>query len=188
MYLCEYIGSMREIRMKFMEVNNQWEAWVAFSCHEEALQAKINIDTLTVCDKVVGGDLTDRLPQHLDVYRPVEWVKQPSPHQETSCDGERPPAPPVWLVARAKDEKFNHFKFSRYLQKEVGGIFSGDISRFNLLTAFNCIYRSPISACHRLQRHIPFSNLKANSILPSSIYTVYSYTEVCEHRMATAQR
>ena len=37
-------GSIREIRMKFMEVNNQWEAWVAFSCHEEALQAKININ------------------------------------------------------------------------------------------------------------------------------------------------
>ena len=41
-------GSIREIRMKFMEVNNQWEAWVAFSCHEEALQAKININTLCV--------------------------------------------------------------------------------------------------------------------------------------------
>ena len=123
-------GSIREIRMKFMKVNNQWEAWVAFSCHEEALQAKININTLTVCGKVVGGDLTDRLPQHLDVYRPVEWVKQPSPHQEISCDGEKPPAPPMWLVARAKDEKFNFFKFSRYLQKKVGGIFSGDISRF----------------------------------------------------------
>ena len=68
-------GSIREIRMKFMEVDNQWEAWVAFSCHEEALQAKSNMDTLTVCGKVVGGDLTDRLPQHLDVYRPVEWVK-----------------------------------------------------------------------------------------------------------------
>ena len=66
-------GSIREIRMKFMEFNNQWEAWVAFSCHEEALQVKININTLTVCDKVVGA-LTDRLPQHLDVYRPVEWV------------------------------------------------------------------------------------------------------------------
>ena len=123
-------GSIREIRMKFMEINNQWEAWVAFSCHEEALQAKININTLTVRGKVVGGDLTDRLPQHLDVYRPVEWVKQPSPHQETSCDGERPPTPPMWLVARATDEKFNFFKFSRYLQKKVGGIFSGDISRF----------------------------------------------------------
>ena len=123
-------GSIREIRMKFMEVNNQWEAWVAFSCNEEALQAKININTLTVCGKVVGGDLTDRLPQHLDVYRPVEWIKRPSPHQESGCDGERPPAPPMWLVARAKDEKFNFFKFSRYLQKKVGGIFSGDISRF----------------------------------------------------------
>ena len=41
-------GSIREIRMKFMEVNNQWEAWVAFSCNEEALQAKINIDTVCV--------------------------------------------------------------------------------------------------------------------------------------------
>ena len=123
-------GSIREIRMKFMEVNDQWEAWVAFSCHEVALQAKINIKTLSVCGKVVGGDLTDRLPQHLDVYRTVEWVKQPSPHQETSCDGERPPAPPMWLVARAKDEKFNFFKFSRYLQKKVGGICSRDISRF----------------------------------------------------------
>ena len=40
-----------------------------------ALQGKINIKTLSVCGKVVGGDLTDRMPQHLDVYRPVEWVK-----------------------------------------------------------------------------------------------------------------
>ena len=96
----------------------------------EALQAKININTLTVSAQVVGGDLTDRLPQHLAVYRPVEWIKQPSPHQGSGCDGERPPAPPMWLVARAKDEKLNHFKFSRYLQKKVGGIFSGDISRF----------------------------------------------------------
>ena len=125
-------GSIREIRMKFMEVNDQWEAWVAFSCHEEALQAKINIKTLSVCGKVVGGDLTDRMPQHFDVYRPVEWVKQPSPHQETSCDGERPPA--MWLVARAKDEKFNFFKFSRYLQKKVGGICSRDIPRFGKAT------------------------------------------------------
>ena len=100
-------GSICEIRTKFMEVNDQWEAWVAFSCHEGALQAKINIKTLSVCGKVVGWGILDRLPQHLDVYRPVEWVKQPSLHQETSCDGERPPAPPMWLVARAKDEKFN---------------------------------------------------------------------------------
>ena len=95
-------GSIREIRMKFMEVNDQWEACVTFSCYEEALRAKINIKTLSVCGKVVGEDLTDRLPQNLDVYRPVEWVKQPSPHQETSCYGERPPAPPLWLVAGQK--------------------------------------------------------------------------------------
>ena len=50
-------GSIREIRMKFMEVSDQWEASVAFSCHEEALQAKINIKTLSVCGKVVGGTL-----------------------------------------------------------------------------------------------------------------------------------
>ena len=68
-------GSIHEIRMKFMEVNDQWEAWVAFSCHEEALQAKINIKTLSVCGKVVSGDLTDKMLQHLDVYGPVEWVK-----------------------------------------------------------------------------------------------------------------
>ena len=71
-------GSIRKIRMKFMEVNNQWEAWVAFSCHEEALQAKININTLTVCGKVVGGTLLIGC-RNTYVYRPVEWVKQPSP-------------------------------------------------------------------------------------------------------------
>ena len=59
------------------------------------------------------------------------------PHQETSCDGERLHAPPMWLVARAKDEKFNFFKFSRYLQKKVGGIFSGDISRLQSLSTPN---------------------------------------------------
>ena len=36
----------------------------------------------------------------------------------------------MWLVAVAKDEKLNYFKFSKYLQKEVGGMCSGDISRF----------------------------------------------------------
>ena len=77
-------GSIREIRMKFMEVNNQWEAWVAFSCHEEALQAKINIDTLTACGKVVGGDLFIDLLSGLNSLHPIRrlvvMVKDPLPH------------------------------------------------------------------------------------------------------------
>ena len=123
--LCLY-GKINEIKMKMNEEDLKWEAWVTFDKYEAAFNACKNIDNIMICNSDVKGSLTDRTPKNLDSYKPAEWVSD----TPLSATLERTPKPPMWLIATAKEDKFNYYRLSKHLQKLVGGIKSGDISRF----------------------------------------------------------
>ena len=65
----------------------------------------------------------------MDRYIPSEWAQE-KPNNQSMETPERTPKLPMWFVVSAKGENYNYYKFSRYIQKKVGGIKSGDISRF----------------------------------------------------------
>ena len=122
-------GEIREIRMSYVVERDNWEAWLSFSTHDAALQASFDIVNVMVCGATVTGALCASAPLGLDVYVPSVYSTQtdnglPGPRKE------RLPSPPMWLVATGEESSYNYFKFCRYLQKKVGGIVSGDISRF----------------------------------------------------------
>ena len=121
-------GTIKEIRMNFQAVKQKWDAWVTFADQESALKSSMKIGGVSLCGSSVKGALTDKVPRGLDIYRPADWV--PSPQLKDAHDIQRTPKPPMWLVATSKGESHNYYKFSKYLQKKVGGISSGDISRF----------------------------------------------------------
>ena len=122
-------GYVTEIRMNYRELECNWEAWTTFSTHEEAVTAACNIGNKQICGKLVKGALTDEAPRGLDIYKPSDYETEQSQNQQPKSS-ERPPNPPMWLIITSKEEKYNYFKFSRYLQKKFGGISSKDISRF----------------------------------------------------------
>ena len=68
------------------------------------------------------------MPKKLDVYRPAEWYGKENVNEQQQ--ERRIPKPPQWLIATAKEENYNYFKFSKYLQRKVGNINCGDITRF----------------------------------------------------------
>ena len=65
-----------------------------------------------------------KTPPNLDIYRPVDYISN-----EPITPTIRRPKPPQWITAIAQ-ENSNYFKISRFLQKKVGSIKPGDISRF----------------------------------------------------------
>ena len=104
---------------------------MCFDNHEDALQACANIDTINICNSVVKGALTDKVPGNLDSYRPSEWISNTTRSLNTpNLSSIRKPDHPMWLVVTVKEDSYNYYKFCRHLQKKVGGIKSGDISRF----------------------------------------------------------
>ena len=119
-------GQIKEIRMNLND-DQKWEAWITYDKHEAAFKACSNINTVCISNAHVIGALTDKAPSNLDSYKPSEWVTTSPP--EGAVLG-RTPKPPMWLVVTAREENYNYYKFSKYLQKMVGGIKSGDISRF----------------------------------------------------------
>ena len=122
-------GAIMEIRMNFLDVELKWEAWITFCKYEDALKACSSIHTIQVNGVMVIGALTDKAPKNLDVYKPSEWAQD----AQTSHNGNAPvrtPKPPMWLIAYVKEENYNYYKCCRYLQRKVGGIKSGDVSRF----------------------------------------------------------
>ena len=52
-------GPIMEIRMNYLDTKLQWEAWITFANHSDALKACSNIKTIKVEDKTVNGALTD---------------------------------------------------------------------------------------------------------------------------------
>ena len=118
-------GNILDIRMSFMDNIAKWEAWVTFSTQDDAFKASCSLGNIKICGSVVKGALTDKTPRHLDIYRPGEWNKT-----NPVKDNVRTPQPPMWLVVKAKEDNFNYYKFSKYIQQKVGGIKSGEITRF----------------------------------------------------------
>ena len=122
-------GTVIEIRMNFLEKEEKWEAWVTFTKYEDALKASSEISTVQISLSAIRGALTEKAPRNMDIYVPSEWSQdQAQKTQERTMT--RTPKPPMWLVATAKEENYNYYKFSRYLQQKVGCIKSGDITRF----------------------------------------------------------
>ena len=119
-------GTIKEIRMNFVEKEENWEAWVTFSKYEDALKASSEISTVQISLSAIRGALTDKAPRNMDIYVPYKW----SQNQALETTVTRTPKPPMWLIATAKEVNYNYYKFSRYLQQKVGSIKSGDITRF----------------------------------------------------------
>ena len=120
-------GRIKEIKMKFNEVDLTWEAWIVYDRYEAAFNACKDISNVLICNSNVKGSLTDNTPKNLESYKPSEWE---SDAVSDSAILERVPQPPTWIVVTAKEEKYNYYRLSKHLQKLVGGIKSGDISRF----------------------------------------------------------
>lgn len=123
-------GTIIDIRMNFQENEAKWEAWITFQKHEDAFKASCNISSIQISESAVVGALTDKAPHNLDIYRPSEWNQEANRTSLGNNLSVRTPKPPMWLVAVAREDNYNYYKFSRHLQKKVGGIKSGDISRF----------------------------------------------------------
>ena len=124
-------GKISEIRMNFKEEILKWEAWVSFEKHENAFSASCNLSNIQICNSVLDGALCDSLPKiSLDVYKPAEWCEKEDSPITQKIIAPRVPKPPQWLIATGKEENYNYFKFSKYLQKKVGSIKCGDITRF----------------------------------------------------------
>ena len=121
-------GVVKEIRMRFVDNENSWEAWLLYSSHEAALKACSSLPTVEVCGSDVTGALCASAPCDLDVYVPALYT--PEKKVDLLSRQKRAPSPPMWLVATAQEDNYNYFKFCRYLQSKVGGINSGDITRF----------------------------------------------------------
>ncbi|XP_068242287.1 uncharacterized protein [Palaemon carinicauda] len=65
----------------------------------------------------------------LDEWEEVSrWSK--SAHTKVNPISGRKPKPPMWLIATSKAEEFNYFKSSKIIQRKVGTIERGNISRF----------------------------------------------------------
>ena len=120
-------GQIKEIRMNLNENGEKWEAWLTYDNQDDAFNACRKIDEVLICNSHIQGALTDKVPRNLDYYKPADWISANPARIDTL---ERTPKPPMWLVVNAKEEKFNYYRLSKHLQKMVGGIKSGDISRF----------------------------------------------------------
>ena len=120
-------GRIKEIKMKLNEDDLLWDSWIVYDKYEEAFDACKNIENISICNSKIKGSLTENSPKNLESYKPAEWV---SDIIANNAILERIPNPPTWLIVTAKEERYNYYKLSKHLQKLVGGIKSGDISRF----------------------------------------------------------
>ena len=121
-------GKITEIRMDFKEEDETWNAWISFNKQEDAFSAACDLSSMKIDSCNIKGALSDKYPRNLDVYHPADWCDNENVEPEKKL--QRTPAPPQWLIATAKGEEYNYFKFSRYLKIKVGSIESGDVSRF----------------------------------------------------------
>ncbi|XP_064108005.1 uncharacterized protein LOC135216560 [Macrobrachium nipponense] len=80
---------------------------------------------MTTCDM----NLTMDMEGSPVVVLPLR-VQVAQPNLNDDATFERTPKPPMWLVVSAREENYNYHKFSRYIQKKVGCIDMGNISRF----------------------------------------------------------
>ena len=109
-------GKICEIRMDFSDVEKKWDAWISFEKPEDAFSAACNISSILVHGSIIQAALSDTVPRNLDVYHPAECNEKGS--QNHNNDVQRVPKPPQWLIATAKEENYNYFKFSKFIQKK----------------------------------------------------------------------
>lgn len=123
-------GNIGEIKMRIND-DDLWEAWISFSNDKEALDAICRLGEIKISDFDISlnGALCGSTPRNLDIYRPSDWCEV-APRKNNNINGQRKPKPPMWLLASVKDDSYNFFKTSRYIQKKIGSIKSGDITRF----------------------------------------------------------
>ena len=124
----EKYGNICEIRMRMNDDTERWDVWIMYSRYEEAFAAVCDILNININEESINGALCDKVPYNLDVYHPADWDDGKNLQSENSCL--RKPKPPMWITATAEGDNFNYFRICKFLQKKVGSIKSGDISRF----------------------------------------------------------
>ena len=97
--------------MDIHEISETWEAWISYVHHEDALKANYDIKRIKVCGNAVTGALCDSVPRHLDAYQPVLYNREISRTVEGRLTPKRTPKPPMWLIATAREESFNYYRF-----------------------------------------------------------------------------
>ena len=122
-------GKVDAIRMDCNNSCQYWDAWITFSKCDDALKAKNSVGETSICDQTVLGTLVANTPRNLDVYKPARFDPKVD-DQPKPAEYKRTPLPPTWIVVKSKEERCNFFLMSRHLQKKVGHIQSGDITRF----------------------------------------------------------
>ena len=110
--------------MNLNDENEKWEGWITFNRYEEAFVANCAVTNIKIYGESIQGALCEKAPPNLDTYRPADWNKK-----EPEAIAIRRPKPPQWLAASTK-ENSNYFKLNKFLEKKVGSIKSGDITRF----------------------------------------------------------
>lgn len=124
-------GKIDAIRMDCNASDENWDAWISYCKLDDALKAAKNVEKMSICGKTVLGSLTASVPRNLDVYKPAHFALNDE-NQRKTIEYERTPLPPTWFVIKSKSERCNIFLITRHLQRRIGNIQRGDITRFGM--------------------------------------------------------
>ena len=120
-------GNINEIRMSY---KNMWDAWISYKECENAFKASLDINKILIDNCKIKGALCENVPPHMFAYKPSEWNDKLDKKSKNNA-ATRTPKPPKWILVTGKNDTYNYYKVSKYIQKKVGNISSKDISRFN---------------------------------------------------------
>ena len=129
LFTFKHYGKILEIRMDFKVDDEKWEAWVTFESFDDALRASCNVSNMIIKGLNLEGALCETAPRNLYAYCPADWCEKEvsGPQSDVS---KRTPKPPKWVIATTEGDDYNYFKFNKLIQRKVGAIACGDISRF----------------------------------------------------------
>ena len=121
-------GNIVEIRMDYK--NNKWDAWISYKEYENAFKASLDVNNILIDNSKIKGALCENAPPHMFAYKPNEYSDRSDMNSKINTTI-RTPKPPKWILVTGKNENYNYYKVSKYIQKKVGNISSKNISRFN---------------------------------------------------------
>ena len=147
-------GNITEIRMKFEENNEKWDAWIFFTNHEEALKACSAVPEILMFDKTIKGALCEKAPYGLEIYHP-DLVAEKAKNNLENLPTQRKTKPPTWLTVTSEGEEFNYFKVRGFLKEQIGLIKPGDVKKFGQ----NCV----LIHARSVNQSIMLSSLQSNN-------------------------
>ena len=127
-------GTVSEIRMKFDDSLEMWEAWICFRIHEEASKACTQIDKMLMFGNKIKGALCEKVPMGLDIFKP-DNSKDTTRGSLNTLPNQRKTKPPTWITVTAEEGEVNYFKVLNFLKSQVGSLKPGDVSKFGR----NCV-------------------------------------------------